>query len=78
MISLTWRLNIDVDLLRTASSEYSSSKNVQPHQYHDDEDGEYRDNARATSSFTFFGHEVIPPWYSVVNEGLVRGKVGDC
>ena len=65
MSSLAWRLNIDVDLLRSASSEYSSSKHVQPDKYHDDEDCEYRNNsnATATSSFTFFGHEVVPPWY---------------
>jgi len=63
MISLG--LNIHVDLLCAASSEYSSSKHIQPYQYDDDEDCQYRydTNATAASSFTFFGHEVVPPWY---------------
>jgi len=71
MCSLARRLNIDVDLLRSTSSEYLSSKHVQPNQYYDDEDCEYRNNsnATATSSFTFFSHKAGPPWYSVVNKG---------
>jgi hypothetical protein len=70
LLSLARRLNIDVDLLRSASSEYLSSEHIQPYQYHDDEDCEYRNNsnATATASFTFFGHEVVPP-----DSKLLRG-----
>ena len=45
-------MNIDVDLLRSTSPEYSASKHIQTYQYHDDEDSQYRYNTNATAPVT--------------------------
>ena len=56
----TWCLNVDVDLLRSSASKYSSSKHKQPNQYDQHKNHQYRDNADAAAAATFFGHEGPP------------------
>jgi hypothetical protein len=49
-------LNVYVDLLRSAASEYSSSKNVQANQYYDHKNRDYCNHTDTTTAATFFGH----------------------
>jgi hypothetical protein len=71
MTLLAWRLDVHVYLLSSATSEQSSSKHEQHYKNHDYEDREYGNNscASATSSFTFFGHEAVPPFVFSCEQG---------
>jgi hypothetical protein len=53
-----WCADVDVDLLCSSASEYSSSKHEQPNQYDEHKNHHNSDNAdTAGTTTTFFGHE---------------------
>jgi hypothetical protein len=51
-------LNVDVDLLRTPTSEYSVSKHEQTYKYHKHKNRDDSDHTNTAAAATaFFGHE---------------------
>src|SRR5215467_6695004 len=67
-------LNVDVDLLRTSTSEYLISKHEQPYQYYEHKNRDYSDHADTAAATAFFGHEGFPPCYLELTGGLIVGK----
>jgi hypothetical protein len=55
-----WRLNVDVDLLRTSAPEYPISKHEQTYQYHEHKNHDYSDHTDTAAATAFFGHEGPP------------------
>lgn len=55
-----WCLNVDVDVLLSATSEYSVSKHEQPHEYYQHKNHEYSDHADTPAASAFFGHNDPP------------------
>jgi hypothetical protein len=72
---LTRCLNVDVNLLGTATSKYATSKRVEANQYHDDKDREYGDNTYAAPTITFFSHSSLPGLLRLLKGGWKIGGV---
>ena len=59
-ILFAWCLNVDVDVLSSSTSEYSSSKHVQPHQYDEHKNHDYGYHSDIGGASAFFGHNGSP------------------